>query len=173
MVQADTTYQVEETVMIPKIVKRSAFTIVGFQFEASLLEVEQLNPVHSYFNELILNKDLIQSRLSDEVLVVQSYPLKDNFNPKKDRFKHVIGYRVQRALELPDNMISLTIPSCDYIKVRHTGSSATSHEVHDYLYSYCEQQKDFSPLGFDIEEWRTDYNPFQATNEIDVLVAVR
>ncbi|WP_342526307.1 effector binding domain-containing protein [Chryseomicrobium sp. FSL W7-1435] len=173
MVQVEIMFRPEGKTMQPKLVKRDAFTIVGYQFEATLVEVEKNKLDLSYFNDLIVHKESIKDRVSDEVIFIQSYPLTDNFDPRKDSFKNIIGFKVKRAITLPENMVSYTVPACHYMKTKHMGSPEEIHETHDYLYAFCEEHAEYTPLGFDLEEWSASYNPFTSSNEIDVYLAVR
>ncbi|MFC4354715.1 GyrI-like domain-containing protein [Chryseomicrobium palamuruense] len=173
MVQIEMKQYLEGTEMKPKLVKRDAFTIVGFQFEASLKEVEQKRLNLMKYNELLLHKNLIQHRTAEEIIFIQSYPLIPDFNPKKDRFKHFMGYKVKRAIHLPENMSSYTVPACHYMKATHKGSPEEIHETHDFLYAFCQQHEEYTPLGFDLEEWDHTFNPFSGTNEVDIYLAVR
>lgn len=173
MVQIEMKHYLEGTTMTPKLVKRDAFTIVGFQFEATLKEVEQKRLDLMTYNELLLHKDLIQHRTGEEIIFIQSYPLLPGFNPKKDRFKHFMGYKVSRAIHLPENMSSFTVPACHYMKATHTGSPEEIHETHDFLFAFCRQHSEYTPLGFDLEAWDHTFNPFAGTNDVDVYLAVR
>lgn len=173
MVQVEMTHLMEGTKMQPKLVKRDAFTIVGYQFEASLVELEKNKLDLAYYNELVLHKDLVPDRMTDEVTFIQSYPLTEHFNPRQDRFKHIIGYKVRKALSLPDNMVSYTVPACHYMKAKHMGSPQEIHDTHDYLFAFCEEHQEYTPLGIDLEEWSLSYNPFTGVNEVDVYLAVR
>lgn len=173
MVQIEMKHYLEGTKMTPRLVKRDAFTIVGYQFEASLKEVEQMRLDLIKYNELLLHKNLIQNRLDDEIIFIQCYPLIPNFDPRKDRFKHIIGYKVNRAIHLPENMTSYTVPACEYMKATHKGSPEEIHETHDFLYAFCQEHAEYTPLGFDLEEWNPTFNPFSDNNEVDVYLAIR
>lgn len=173
MFQMEMKHYLEGMKMKPKLMKREAFTIVGFQFEASLIEVEQQRLDIKYYNELLLHKNQIKDRIDEDVIFIQTYLLNSNFNSKRDRFKHIIGYKVKRAVSLEDNMTSFTVPACHYMKATHKGSPEEIHETHDFLYAFCDEHNEYTPLGFDLEEWNKTYNPFVPSNEVDVYMAVR
>lgn len=173
MVQIEMKQYQEGTEMTPILVEQDAYTIVGFQFEASLHEIEEKKLDLVYYNELLLHKNQIPTRQSDDVLFIHSYPLINNFNRKTDRIKHIMGYRVKQTIRIPDNMTSFTVPACHYMKATHVGSPNEVVETHEFLYNFCAQNKEYTPLGFELEKWDTNYNPFHPSNQIDVFLAVR
>lgn len=75
------------------VVTLQGMQLVGYQVEATIEEFESGLGRRTY-QKIVTQKDEIQYRNNDDVLMVQIYPEKSDFDPLKDRFIQIFGYEV-------------------------------------------------------------------------------
>ncbi|MET3697256.1 predicted transcriptional regulator YdeE [Bacillus oleivorans] len=159
--------------MIASIVKQQSFTIVGYSFKANLKEIEEQELGKKTLHRLKDNQMLISNKLADEVLLIQIYDMKLNFNPYVDPFTQIIGYKVKDGSNVPDGMIVHQVPENNYVTCTHKGLEAELYKTYDYLYGKWLAENSYSPAGYDFEVWDERYKPEEHENEIDVYVALK
>ncbi|MED3647180.1 GyrI-like domain-containing protein [Halalkalibacterium halodurans] len=159
--------------MNPQLKSIDAFTVIGYQLKANLQEIEEQQLGKKTLHRLLENQSLVQKRVGEEIYLIQLYDMKPNFNPNVDRFTQVIGYKVAEPKDVPAEMIVHTVPSHQYVMATHRGLEAELYKTYDALYGTWMGKQPYQPAGYDFEVWDERYKPDEATNEIDVYVAIR
>jgi len=148
------------------------FTVVGFKIEANLDELEAELGKQTY-NSLISRKDEILNKKSENVILMQIYPMKHNFDPRIDRFTQILCYEVTSADDVPLGMISHTISESKYVTYTHKGLESELGKSYDYVYGKWIRETGNEPKGYDFEIWDERYKPENPDNEIDLFVALK
>lgn len=105
--------------------------------------------------------------------MIQLYPGKQNFNPEIDPFTQIICFQVSTIENIPDGMISFTVPANNYAKYTHKGLESELGHTYDYLYGLWLAQSGNQCADYDFEYWDERYKPDSPDNEIDVHIALR
>ncbi|MGM0884631.1 MAG: DinB family protein [Bacillota bacterium] len=157
---------------LPTAVTIPPISIVGVTFDANLTEIEQQQLGAAALEKARAYKERIPTRLSDDVHLIQLYPMKPNFNPHVDAFTQIIGYLVPEATTPPEELVLRSFPEREYVKVTHKGLESELGRTYDLLYGQWMQENGRQPAGYDFEVWGERYKPDQEDNEIDVHVAL-
>lgn len=169
-IQTDTIEEVDPNV--PTIVTFPAFSVIGVTFDANLKEIEEQQLGATALERVRANAEYIPTRLSDDVHLIQIYPMKPNFNPHVDAFTQIIGYLVPEATIPPEELELRSFPEREYVKATHKGLESELGRTYDLLYREWMHENGRQPAGYDFEVWGERYKPNQEDNEIDVHVAL-
>lgn len=158
--------------MEAKEVTLPAFTVVGFKIEANLDELESGIGKHT-FESLISRKAEILAKKNENVILMQIYPMKPEFNPRVDRFTQLFCYEVNESDAVPSGMVSHQVPESKYAFYTHQGLESELGRSYDYVYGQWLREHGYEPKGYDFEIWDERYKPESPDNEIDMYVALR
>ncbi|MCA0757172.1 GyrI-like domain-containing protein [Paenibacillus sp. N4] len=157
----------------PTIVDIPAFTVIGVTYDANLQQIVETNIGTSAYKSLISRKDEIGPRLSENVHLVQIYPMKENFNPHVDAFTQILAFEVPEGSAPPKGMIVHNLPARSYVTMTHIGPESELGRTYDLLYNDWMRQNGRQPDGYDFEVWDERYKHDQEDNEIDVFIALK
>ncbi|MFC5406446.1 GyrI-like domain-containing protein [Cohnella soli] len=158
--------------MEAKEVKLPAFTVVGLRIEANLDELESGIGKNAY-DSLISRKDEIPFKMNENVILMQIYPMKPEFNPRVDRFTQIFCYEISEDDAVPSDMVSHQVPESKYATYTHKGLESELGRSYDYLYGQWIREHGQEPKGYDFEVWDERYKPESPDNEIDMYVALK
>ncbi|WP_260986503.1 GyrI-like domain-containing protein [Paenibacillus xylanexedens] len=165
-------YPLEEIFMEMKVITLPAFHIVGYSIEATVEEFES-GLGKSHYHKLVERKDEIQYRKNDNVMLMQMYPINEDFNAKTDKFTHLLGYEVTSLENVPSEMISHEVPESQYVTYTHRGVESEIGDTYDYVYRQWVCENGHEPKDYDFEIWDERYQPESPNNEIDIYVALQ
>lgn len=148
------------------------FHVVGFKIEANLKELES-NLGKETYQSLISRKDDIQNKKNENVILIQIYPMKPNFNPQVDRFTQIFCYEVTDHSDVPAGMILHVVPENKYVTYTHKGLESELSRSYDYVYGQWMTETGNEPNGYDFEIWNERYKPESPDNEITMFIALR
>jgi AraC family transcriptional regulator len=157
--------------MEPKVITLPLFHVVGYRIEANLKELESDLGRNTY-QSLIVRKDEIQNKKNENVILMQIYPMKPNFNPQVDRFTQILCYEISEPGHIPSEMISHSIHESKYVTYTHKGLESGLSRTYDYVYGQWIRETGNKPKGYDFEVWDERYKPESHDNEIDLYVAL-
>lgn len=157
---------------VPVVVKKPGFSIVGVTFDANLKEIIDQQLGVSALEKVKDKRHQIADRLSEDVYLIQIYPMKPGFNPHIDAFTQIIGYVVPETSNVPDELVLRSFPERQYVKMTHIGPESELGRTYELLYGQWMQENGRQPAGYDFEVWGERYKPDQQDNEIDVYVAL-
>nr|WP_244937494.1 GyrI-like domain-containing protein [Brevibacillus brevis] len=98
------------------------------------------------------------------------YPDKADFDAAVDPFTTLIGVEVSSLADIPEGMVSHTIPEGTFAKVTHKGPETNLGETYGFLYGSWLCESGYEYAGFDFEYWDERYKPEQEDNGIDIYV---
>ncbi|MGY3714939.1 GyrI-like domain-containing protein [Sutcliffiella cohnii] len=156
-----------------KVITIEPFTVVGYQYQANLKEIEEQGLGKKTLKRLKENMDLVKNRIGDEVYMIQTYEMKPDFNPNVDRFIQLIGYKVSKAHDVPEGMTDHTVQGNKYVTATHTGLESNIHQIYDYINEKWLAENPYTFAGYDFEVWDEQYKPDELDNEIDVYFALK
>ncbi|BBH24439.1 hypothetical protein Back11_57840 [Paenibacillus baekrokdamisoli] len=158
--------------MEAKVITLPLFHVVGYKIEANIKEFESglgKNVYHSLFER----KDEIQNKKNENVILMQIYPMKSDFNPQVDRFIQILCYEVSKQGDVPLNMISHAVTESKYVTYTHKGLESELSRTYDYVYDQLIRETGNEPKDYDFEIWDERYKPESPDNEIDLFVALK
>lgn len=155
-----------------KIVTLPAFHVVGYSLEATVEEFES-GLGKSHYDKLVERKKEIHHRKNENVMLMQIYPMNEDFNAKVDKFTHLIGYEVTSLDNFPSEMISHDVPVSQYATCTHRGNESEIGDTYDYIYGQYLGETGHEPKCYDFEIWDERYQPESPNNEIDIYVALQ
>lgn len=157
----------------PSVVTVPGFTIAGVAFEANLETIADKKLGKLAYETMLARKTELTERASDDIHLVQIYPMKPAFNPQVDPFTQIIGYLVPEVTAAPDGMVMRTFPESAYVTMTHRGRECELGQTYDLLYGQWMREHGREPAGYDFEVWGERYRPDREDNEIEVFVALR
>lgn len=163
------------TPAVPRVVDLPGFTVVGVSFDANLKEIEEQGLGKRAYEQVTALRNEISGRKTDDVVLIQIYPMKMNFNPHSDAFTQLIGYRVEEGAEngeLPAGLTRRSFAESEYVSYTHRGLESELGRSYDLLYGRWMSEHERRPGGYDMEVWDSRYKPDQQDNEIDMFVAL-
>ncbi|MDF2483864.1 MAG: hypothetical protein K0R46_32 [Herbinix sp.] len=153
-------------------VKLSGFTVVGYKIETNLEEFNSGIGKATY-QKLLLKKDELSYKKHPNVLLLQIYPMKPDFDPWVDRYIQMLCYEVTDTANIPVDMIIHKVPEGNYVTCTHQGMESEMQRSYDFLYQNWMQKTGNIPTGFDFEIWDERYKPDSVDNEIDIYVSIK
>lgn len=158
--------------MSARVVTKKAFTIVGYQIKANLQEIEEQGLGKQTLARLKENVELVKNKVGEQIILVQVYDMKPDFDPMVDPFTQIIGYEISEVEDVQEDMTIHTVPENNYVTATHKGLEAELPRTYNYLYGTWMTMNHFQPVGYDFEIWDKRYKPEKPENEIDVYVAI-
>ncbi|WP_145318430.1 GyrI-like domain-containing protein [Paenibacillus xylanexedens] len=155
-----------------KVITLPAFRVVGYSIVATVEEFES-GLGKSHYHKLVERKMEIQHRKNDNVMLMQMYPMNEDFNAKVDKFTHLLGYEVISSENVPSEMISHEVPDSQYVTCTHRGIESEIGDTYGYIYGQCLGETGHEPKCYDFEIWDERYQPESPNNEIDIYVALQ
>ncbi|MFF0828140.1 GyrI-like domain-containing protein [Brevibacillus sp. NPDC003359] len=156
--------------MEPTILSREETLVIGITFTANVTEDLGKKLSATTTEALRTRKSEIHKQVGEGEYLIQLYPDKADFDAAVDPFTTLIGVEVSSLADIPEGMVSHTIPAGTFAKVTHKGPEENLGETYGFLYGswLCETGYDYA--GFDFEYWDERYKPDQEDNEIDIYV---
>ncbi|WP_440119000.1 GyrI-like domain-containing protein [Paenibacillus sp. QZ-Y1] len=158
--------------METKVITLPAFHVIGYKVEATV-EAFESGLGKSCYHKLVERKHEIQHRKNENIMLIQIYPMSEDFNAKVDKFTHLIGYEVSNLGVVPSEMISHRVPDSDYVTCTHQGYESEIGDTYDYVYGQWIYLTGHAPKDYDFEIWDERYQPESPSNEIDIFVALQ
>jgi predicted transcriptional regulator YdeE/DNA-binding transcriptional MerR regulator len=162
----DNPYRKDEE-MEPKIISRPAFTVVGVRYYGKN-EHQEISQLWAEFNK---RSEEIRY-VSDEPAafgICQCYPETD----QSGEFEYVAGFRVDRAGELPTNMVSRDIPAHTYAVFTHIGALEKLSDTYQYIYQVWMPQSGYKAVGgLDFEYYNGDFKDFAPDSRFYIYVPI-
>jgi AraC family transcriptional regulator len=165
-------YILGDELMEAKEITLPIFHVVGLQIEANLKELES-NLGRETYQSLVSRKDEIQNKKNGNVILIQIYPMKPNFNPQIDRFTQILCFEISEPSVVPPGMILHVVPENKYVTCTHKGLESELSRTYDYVYGKWIRETGNEPKGYDFEIWDERYKPESPDNEIDLFVALK
>ncbi|MFF2529739.1 GyrI-like domain-containing protein [Brevibacillus sp. NPDC058079] len=156
--------------MEPTILSREETHVIGITFTANVTEDLGKKLSATTTEALRARKNEIQNQVGEGEYLIQIYPDKDDFDAVVDPFTTLIGVEVSSLADIPEGMVSHTIPAGTFAKVTHKGSEESLGETYGFLYGSWLCESGYEYAGFDFEYWDERYKPEQEDNEIDIYV---
>ncbi|PZM66381.1 GyrI-like domain-containing protein [Paenibacillus dendritiformis] len=157
----------------PSIATVPGFTIAGVAFEANLETIADKKLGKLAYETMLARRAELAGSVSDNIHLVQIYPMKPDFNPQVDPFTQIIGYLVPEVTTTPDGMVMRAFPESAYVTMTHRGRECELGQTYDLLYGQWMREHGREPAGYDFEVWDERYRPDSEDNEIEVFVALR
>ncbi|MBG9943964.1 GyrI-like domain-containing protein [Brevibacillus formosus] len=156
--------------MKPTILTREETLVIGITFTASVTEDLDKKLSATTTEALRARKSEIHHQVGEGEYLIQIYPDKDDFDAAIDPFTTIIGVEVSSPADIPEGMVSHTIPTGTFAKVTHKGPETNLGETYGFLYGSWLSESGYEYAGFDFEYWDERYKPEQEDNEIDIYV---
>ncbi|MFG0215705.1 GyrI-like domain-containing protein [Brevibacillus porteri] len=156
--------------MEPTILSREETHVIGITFTANVTEDLGKKLSATTTEALRARKNEIQNQVGEGEYLIQIYPDKDDFDAAVDPFTTLIGVEVSSLADIPEGMVSHTIPAGKFAKVTHKGPETNLGETYGFLYGSWLCESGYEYAGFDFEYWDERYKPEQEDNEIDIYV---
>ena len=153
--------------MEPKIIRKSSFKLIGYRLPVNLNETEEQDVIKSTTTHLKGISERIPNKVREDVLVIQIYPMMEQFNPFKNKDSLLIGFEVEDAEKVPESTELYTIDENMYVNCKHNGSRTDIYKTYDYLYNNWLQKNRCIPLGFGMEVWNE-----QGESNVDICIAI-
>lgn len=162
------------TAAVPHLVKLPGITVIGVSLEANLKEIAEQELGRKAYEEVFAHRNDIAEKTSEDIYLVQIYPMTMNFNPNVDAFTQIIGYRVEESAgsAVPEGLTARSFEEREYATYTHRGLESELGQSYDLLYGFWMGENERRPGGYDFEIWGSRYKPEQPDNEIDMYVAL-
>lgn len=105
--------------MEPTVLSREETHVIGFTFTANVTEDLEQKHSASTTEALRARKSEIHNQVGKGEYLIQIYPDKDDFDAAVDPFTTLIGVAVSSLADIPEGMVSHTIPAGTFAKVTH------------------------------------------------------
>ncbi|MEN2767003.1 GyrI-like domain-containing protein [Ornithinibacillus xuwenensis] len=155
--------------LIPKIIKRDSFQLVGYHLFTNLKEMEETSITDDTVSRLTNVAPKIENRLGDHIYFLQIYPMMEQFNPFQDKYSQMIGYEVENAEHIPEDTMIYTVEENMYVCCKHTGPRTEIYNTYDYLYNTWMIENRCIPLGYDMEVWNHTHT---TDSEVEIYIAI-
>ncbi|WP_010096494.1 GyrI-like domain-containing protein [Ornithinibacillus scapharcae] len=153
--------------MGPKIIKKDSFQLIGYRLSTNLKEINEHDIIHHAATRLKEKSIYIHNKVRDKLLILQIYPMKEEFNPVDENFNVIVGYEVNNAEDTPENTVLFTVESNMYVNCKHNGSRTDLYKTYDFLYNDWLQKNRCTPLGFEMEVWNE-----KSDSEVEVCIPI-
>jgi AraC family transcriptional regulator len=149
--------------MEAKIVKREAFTVVGF-----------LHIGKNDNNEIPQMWQALGGRFAEIRHISKpdiAYGVCDNFNEESGTFDYAAGTEVDRAADLPKGMVSWEVPAATYAVF--TCTLRTLGETHEGIHSAWLPESGFERApGPEFELYDEDFDPRDPDSRMDIHIPI-
>lgn len=136
---------------------------MGFSIVESLNKVMESKVGGKLREELEERKSEVENRVGSGMYLVQIYPYDGQWTPDVP-YQHVIAYEVQSFDQVPEDMMTYTLPAGRYIKVVHQGAESQIGATYDYI------NNTYGGRPIDIEYWNDIHALENEDNRIDIYV---
>jgi predicted transcriptional regulator YdeE len=151
----------------PKIIKKKSFQLIGYRLPTNLDEMEEQHVIKETVSYLKSVAEEIPNKVKDDVLVIQTYPIMEQFNPFRNKESLIIGFEVENDLNGLGIMELYTMEENMYVNCKHSGLRKDVYKTYDFLYNNWIQKNRYVPLGYNVEIWNE-----QDDSNVDICVAI-
>lgn len=149
--------------MEPRIVTRSAFTVVGMKVHGK----NESNEIPKMWDALHPRACEIKDRIDDRV----AFGVSANMDENTGAFDYVAGFQVSSAEELPEGMVRFDVPGGKYAVFATT--LPRLGETFTHAYRTWLPQSGYQPTGGpDFELYTEAFDPQDPNSEFDVYIPV-
>lgn len=150
------TYQVN-------VLEREAIKLVGFSIIESLNKVIETKIGGTLRGELEKRAPEIEYRIGSGMYLIQIYPHDGHWTPDVP-YQHVIAYEVKSYDEVPNDMITYTLPAGRFIKIVHKGAESQIGITYEFI------NNTYGGRHIDIEYWNDIQTLENEDNQIDIYI---
>lgn len=154
------------------IVERSEMHLVGQSIVASLREVLDGGAAKCLKQAVLARESEVQSRLGQEVYLVEVYPAGDGFDYDTP-FTTFIGFLVADLEEVPEGLTGRTLRAGEYAVTTHRGREAELTDTYRAVFGHELLRLGREYEFFHFERWDERYRPESPGCEIDIHFAIR
>ncbi|MGG1636869.1 GyrI-like domain-containing protein [Paenibacillus sp. NRS-1760] len=158
--------------MEAKVITLPLLHVVGYRIESNITEFES-GLGKNIYRLLVERKAEIMNRKNENVILMQIYPMNDDFDPQVDRFTNLICYEVSEQADVPVDMTSHTVTESKYVTYKHKGLESELSRSYGYVYGDWMSETGNEPKNYDFEIWDERYQPESPDNEIDLYIALK
>lgn len=150
------TYQVN-------VLEREAIKLIGFSIIESLNKVIETK-IGGTLREVLENRaSEIECRIGSGMYLIQIYPHDGHWTPDIP-YQHVIAYEVKSFDEVPNDMITYTLPAGRFIKIVHKGAESQIGITYEFI------NNTYGGRPIDIEYWNDIHTLENEDNQIDIYI---
>ncbi|MET3290354.1 UNVERIFIED_CONTAM: putative transcriptional regulator YdeE/DNA-binding transcriptional MerR regulator [Brevibacillus sp. OAP136] len=149
----------------PKVVDLPEMTIVGMEYRSTNTE----DSIPAMWQRFIPREHEVQHKVNPDA----SYGICDG---KTDGLLiYVAGYEVSHAVDIPDGMRAITIPSQKYAVFTHTGPTTQIAATFQNIYAKWLKEYNLEPVeGYDFERYDQRFlGPMHEQSQLDLYIPVR
>ena len=158
------------TFMEPKIISRDEFNVVGMEIITTLKENQQQQTIPQLWGRFIPRCKEIKDGNNPHV----AYGLCFGTEPDKE-FSYVAGVEVSSLDDVPEGMVSRTIPASKYAVFTHKGPFKNLGETYTYIYGTWIPKSGhqlYQPFDFEYYDERSTY-PDGPNTEVDIYIPIK
>ncbi len=149
--------------MEPKIVSRSAFTVVGMKYRGK----NEHNEIPQMWDAFGPRMDEIKRKVTRHV----AYGVMGNLDEATGEFDYVAGFEVDSTEDIPEGMVSWDVPEQTY--AAFTCTLPTIGEAFQYAYkTWLPQSGRQATGGPDFELYDEKFNPQDPNSEMYIYIAI-
>ncbi len=159
----------EDIIMEPKIIELPDMKLIGLKCTTTMKE----NSIPQLWEKYMQVYDAIPDKLDSPCFGICVYMDMDEC--KEDTpFDYIAAHCVSTFDNLPDNMISYTIPKGKYASFTHKGSLDTLDKTYSYIYGAWVNETEHEMDKRDqIELYDARFKYGQADSEMDILIPIK
>ncbi|MGM1047255.1 MAG: GyrI-like domain-containing protein [Bacillota bacterium] len=154
-----------------KIIVKQEIKLVGYSIQASLNDDIQVRIVEKLREELVTHSAQIANKIDDGMYLVQIYP-ECEWTPDV-AFTHIVATEVQEFQDIPDGMITHTVPEGRFILFMHEGTESEIDATYDSINEWLERNNFDDLRAFDMEHWINIQMLEEQHNMIHIYVPVK
>lgn len=151
--------------MEPKIVKKDEFNVVGVKLRCKMGETSDIPKL---WGQLMGRMGDIEHLVGDGY----SYGITTNYDEATDMFDYVAAFKVSKAQDAPEGMVSLAIPAQTYAVFPCT--MPTIGETYDMIYKEWLPQSDYEhAYTSEYELYPPTFNPDDPDSQFEIYIPVK
>ncbi len=150
------TYQVD-------VLDREEIKLVGYTMVESLNKMLETKVGGKLREELEGRKSDIDNRVGSGMYLIQVYPQDGHWTPDVP-YQHVFGYEVESLDQIPEGMMTYTLPAGRYIRIVHQGAESQIGDTYDFI------NNAYGGRPIDIEYWNDIHTLENDDNRIDIYI---
>jgi AraC family transcriptional regulator len=154
-------YRKGAIMLSPRFEHKDAFTVVGIARQFNMSN----NTIPLLWNEFNQRREEIKHAICEAAVGVCYYDSSYNSCPDK-AFTYMAGYCVSSADDLPEGMVSRTIPACEFAVFEHRGALDTLQQTYDHIFREWMPTSEYEMVEQDDFEWYDDRFEFGASDSI-------
>jgi AraC family transcriptional regulator len=101
----------------PKIIKKSSFKLIGYRLPPNQDTTQEQTVIKNTVTHLKSISEKISNKVGDDVLIIQTYPMMEQFNPFQSKDSLFIGYEVENNEKGPEQTELYTIEENMYVYI--------------------------------------------------------